>query len=356
MQMPFELAPLPPPLEIESPAVLRQAAVAHRYLAELKGLAKSIPNEAILINTLFLQEAKDSSAIENIITTHDELYKGELFPEQVHPASKEVRRYVAALRKGYALVREQGLLTANHLKAIQAEVEQNDAGYRAQPGVVLRNEQTGEVVYTPPQDPARIVALMSNLERVINDDSFWPVDPLVKMAALHYQFESIHPFSDGNGRTGRILNVLFLVQQGLLDIPVLYLSRAIIRRKADYYRLLQAVRDRGAWEEWTLYMLQGVESTARHTLGLVQSISAALLDYKHRIRAKHRFYSQDLINHLFHHPYTKIDFMQRELKVSRLTATRYLDALVGGGFLKKQKLGRSNYYSNAALVGILTKE
>jgi Fic family protein len=354
--MSFVLASLPPKQDLETPKVLRQAALAHRYLAELKGLVKSIPNEAILINTLVLQEAKDSSAIENIVTTHDELYREELFPEQVGANAKEVRHYVSALRKGYALVRKEGMLTSNHIKLIQAELEQNDAGLRSIPGTVLKNDQTGAVVYTPPQEKDQIVALMVNLERVINDDDAWPVDPLVKMAALHYQFESIHPFYDGNGRTGRILNVLFLVQKGLLDIPVLYLSRDIIRRKADYYRLLQAVRDQGAWEEWTLYMLQAVEGTAKYTLGLVQGIGEALLDYKHRIRSAHRFYSQDLINSLFNHPYTKIDHLRSDLKVSRLTATRYLDALVRGGFLKKQKLGRSNYYSNVALFKLLTKD
>ncbi len=353
----FVLQPLPPAIDLETKPVLKALANAHRYLAELKGLSKSIPNQAILISTLSLQEAKDSSAIENIITTHDALYKEELFPGlTINPAAKEVRNYVNALRKGFSLVRKTGLLTSSHILQIQAELERNDAGYRKLPGTQLKNEQSGEVVYTPPQSAAEIQALMANLEKAINDDSIWDVDPLIKMAVIHYQFESIHPFYDGNGRTGRIINVLYLVQKGLLDIPVLYLSRAIIKSKGDYYRLLQKTRNEASWEEWVLYMVSSIETTARHTIGIVQDIGKALAEYKSKIRDSQKFYSQDLINHLFHHPYTKIDFLQRDLKVSRLTATRYLDALSKAGFLKKQKIGRSNYYSNTALFRILAKE
>lgn len=355
--MTFVLRPLPPAADIESKAVLRKAASAHRYLAELKGLSKTIPNAEILINTLSLQEAKDSSAIENIITTHDELYKEELFPEYAgNAAAKEVRHYVLALRKGYQLVSKTGLLTANHILEIQGELEQNDAGFRKQAGTALKNAQTGEIVYTPPQDPAAIQVLMANLEKVINEDGYWAVDPLVKMASVHYQFESIHPFYDGNGRTGRILNVLLLVQKGLLDIPVLYLSRAITRSKSDYYRLLQKVRDEDAWEEWLLYMLGAVETTAQDTIKIVKAIGVALGEYKQQIRKDYKFYSQDLINNLFHHPYTKIDFVKRDLGVSRLTATKYLDELTQGGFLEKQKIGASYYFVNKALFKILTEE
>jgi len=355
--MTFVLGPLPPAVDLETKAVLKKASSAHRYLAELKGLSKTIPNEGILINTLSLQEAKDSSAIENIVTTHDALYKQELFPEFTgNAAAKEVRNYVLALRRGYALVSKTKLLTANHLLEIQGELEKNDAGFRKQPGTTLKNEQTGEVVYTPPQDPAVIQVLMANLEKVINDDAYWDMDPLIKMAVLHYQFESIHPFYDGNGRTGRILNVLFLVQKELLDIPVLYLSRAITRSKSDYYRLLQKVRDEGTWEEWLLYMLSAIEVTAQDTIKIVNAIGLALSEYKHRIRKDYKFYSQDLINSLFNHPYTKIEFMKRDLGVSRLTATKYLDELTKGGFLKKQKIGTSYYFINKALFKILSKD
>lgn len=198
---------------------------------------------------------------------------------------------------------------------------------------------------------------MRNLESFINDDTVSDIDPLIKVAIIHYQFESIHPFYDGNGRTGRIINVLYLVLKERLDIPVLYLSRYMIRTKQDYYRLLQDVRDTGAWEEWILYILTGIEQTSRQTIRIVQDIQQALMTYKHQIRNDFRFYSQDLINNLFFHPYTKIDFVMRDLKVSRLTATKYLDALAEDErFLKKAKIGRSNYYINIALFNILAKE
>ncbi|MFO1228514.1 Fic family protein [Roseateles sp.] len=337
----------------DDPVILRKLASSSRRLAELKGLAASIPNQGILINTLGLQEAKDSSEIENIVTTHDELFKDDAHPEgPSSPAAKEVLRYRQALRFGFEQVRVSGLLTANHIVGIQGELERNHAGFRKLPGTALK-DGGGRTVYLPPQDPQEIVALMSDLERFINDDGLFDADPLIKMALIHHQFESIHPFYDGNGRTGRIMNVLYLVKQGLLDIPVLYLSSHIVRTKADYYRLLQSVREQDQWEEWVLYMLQAVETTAQQTLGTVLAIKDALFDYKHRIRAGHRFYSQDLINNLFIHPYTKIDFIQRDLQVSRLTATKYLEALVEGGFLLKQRQGRSNYYINVALNRIL---
>ena len=343
-----------PIASLETPAVLKRVTQASRQLAELKGIVASVPNPAILINTLVLQEAKDSSAIENIVTTHDDLYKEELFPEgNGRLAAKEVRDYARALQVGIELVKRHGYLTGNHFQQIQNELEGNGAGFRKLPGTALKNS-LGETVYTPPQTPEEILALIADLERFLNeDDTAQEVDPLVKMAVLHYQFESIHPFYDGNGRTGRILNVLYLVLKGLLDIPVLYLSRYIVRNKADYYRLLQAVRTESAWEEWTLYMLAGVEETARETIVLVQAIQEAYDDYRRRIRGEFKFYSQDLVESLFVHPYTKIEFLERELGVSRLTATKYLDQLAERGFLTKQKVGRSNYYINGALFRIL---
>lgn len=359
-----DLPPLLPltrlrPADFETAAVLKATAAASRRLAELKGLAAGMPNQGILINTLGLQEAKDSSAIENIVTTHDELFRSATYPDLLaSPSAKEVRHYVQALRVGFELVTRTGLLTTNHMIDVQAELEQNSAGLRKLPGTALK-DSAGRVVYTPPQDPTAIVALMRDLERFINDDAAFDADPLIKMAIVHHQFESIHPFYDGNGRTGRIVNVLYLVNKGLLDAPVLYLSRAIVRRKPDYYRLLQAVRNEAdspaVWQEWLLYVLGAVEQTAAQTLTTVTEIKGALLDYKHRIRAAYRFYSQDLINNLFMHPYTKIDFVERDLKVSRLTATKYLDALTAGGFLDKVKMGRSNYYINRALNTILTR-
>ena len=341
------------PTRFDTPVILKQLANSSRQLAELKGIAASIPNQGILINTLGLQEAKDSSEIENIVTTHDDLFKDDVHPEAfANPAAKEVLRYRQALRHGFDLVRSTGLLTVNHIVGVQGELERNNAGFRKLPGTALK-DGGGQTVYTPPQDPAEIVSLMSGLERFMNDDSLFPVDPLIKMALLHHQFESIHPFYDGNGRTGRILNVLYLVKEGLLEIPVLYLSSHIVQTKTDYYRLLQTVRDEDTWEDWVLYMLQAVETTARQTVKTVQAIKAALFDYKHRIRSGYKFYSQDLINNLFMHPYTKIEFVQRDLQIARLTATKYLEALVDGGFVRKQKIGRSNYYVNVALNGIL---
>lgn len=342
------------PQRFEAPGILKKLASASRQLAELKGVAASIPNQGILINTLGIQEAKDSSAIENVVTTHDELFKDDLFPEAfTNPAAKEVLRYRQALRVGFDRVQKSGLLTVNHILEIQAELERNSAGLRTLPGTALK-DGAGHTVYTPPQEPEAVIALMRDLERFINDDTLFDADPLIKMALIHHQFESIHPFYDGNGRTGRIINVLYLVKQGLLDIPVLYLSRHIVRTKSNYYRLLQTVRERDDWEEWVLYILDAVEQTAGETIATIAAIKTALMDYKHRIRAEYKFYSQDLINNLFTHPYTKIEFIERDLKVSRLTATKYLDALSAGGFVEKRKVGRTNYYINLALTPILT--
>lgn len=341
------------PGRFETAPILKRLAAASRQLAELKGVAASIPHQGILINTLGLQEAKDSSAIENIVTTHDELFADDASPHGGSPAAKEVARYRQALRVGFDAVQATGLLTTNHILEIQAALEHNRAGFRKLPGTVLVDND-GRTVYTPPQHPDQIVALMSDLEHFINDDGPFDADPLIKMALIHHQFESIHPFYDGNGRTGRIINVLYLVKQRLLDIPVLYLSRHIVRNKADYYRLLQDVRDHDAWEEWVLYMLTAVEQTATEGIQAIGAIRTVLMDYKHRIRAQFKFYSQDLINNLFSHPYTKIEHLENELKVSRQTATKYLDALTDGGFLDKRKLGRTNYYINLPLTAILT--
>lgn len=348
-----------PPIErlassrFDAPAILKKLAESSRMLAELKGVAASIPNQGILINTLGLQEAKDSSEIENIVTTHDELFKDDLLPESIDgSAAKEVLRYRQALRIGFEQVRDTGFLTSNHILLIQAELERNNAGYRKQPGTSLQNSQ-GEVVYTPPQDATEIIKLMSELENFINDSEQYLVDPLIKMALIHHQFESIHPFYDGNGRTGRIINVLYLVKEKLLNIPVLYLSNYIVRNKSEYYRLLQSVRDEDAWEDWVMYMLEAVRATSEQTIKKINDIKLALFDYKHRIREKYKFYSQDLINNLFTHPYTKIEFVMHDLNVTRLTATKYLDALAADGFLEIRKIGRIKYYINKALNKIL---
>ena len=347
----FILPMLPPQTDLETKAVLRKLAGAHRYLAELKGVVGTIPNEDILINTLTLQEAKDSSEIENIITTHDELYKSTLFEDVIQNLSaKEVRHYATALRAGFAEVRKNGLITTNLIISLYQELEQNDGGIRSQSGTTLKNDKTGEIIYTPPQSYDEILPLMTNLEQFINDESMLNVDPLVKMAVIHHQFESIHPFYDGNGRAGRIINILYLVAQGLLDIPILYLSGYIIQTKQDYYRLLQHVRDGGSWEEWLIYILDGIEVTSRNTIRLVTDIKDLMQHYKHRIRTiLPKIYSQELLNNLFSHPYTKIEYVQQDLNVSRLTAGKYLNQLAEHGFVKKQKIGRYNYYINEPL-------
>lgn len=341
----------------ETRAVLKKTAEAHRYLAELKGVAASIPNEAILINTLSLQEAKDSSEVENIVTTHDELYRASLFEEAVsNPAAKEVQDYAFALREGFQRVRQQKLIRLADILNVQQHLEKNNAGLRKLPGTGLKNARTGETVYTPPQSPEHVAQLMDNLVNYINDDSLCEADPLVKMAIIHHQFESIHPFYDGNGRTGRIINILYFVAKDLLNLPVLYLSRFIIQHKADYYHQLQHVRDTGDWESWLLYMLDGVIETAQNTISLITSIKQLMQTYKHQIRGQlPKIYRQELLNNLFNHPYTKIDFVMQDLDVSRITATKYLEQLVEAGFLNKQKIGRANYYINEPLCVLLTK-
>lgn len=341
------------PSRFETATIFKRLNVASRNLAELKGVAASIPNQGILVSTLTLQEARDSSAIENIVTTQDDLYREEDPATATGTAVKEVLRYRQALRTGFAEVRKHGLLTLNTVLDIQQQLECNRAGFRKLPGTALR-DAFGDLVYEPPQDATEIARLMADLEHFIHDDPNFDADPLVKMALIHHQFESIHPFYDGNGRTGRILNVLYLVKEGLLDIPVLYLSRHIVRTKPDYYRLLQAVRTDDAWEDWIVYMLEAVANTAAETVSTIQSIKLLLQQVKNRVRANHRFYSQDLINNLFHHPYTRVEFVQRDLGVSRITATKYLDTLAEDDVLQKVRVGRNNYYINRPLFSLLS--
>lgn len=351
----YAIPDLPPPGVEETPAVLRALAQAHRHLAELKGRASSIPNQGILIDTLALQEAKASSEIENIVTTQDELFQANAFPENpASPAAKEVARYADALRYGFTEQRRlDGLLTNNMLIAMFQMLKRSMDGFRSTPGTALKNDQTGEMVYIPPQEGDAVRRHMTALETFINDDKRSELDPLVKMAIIHHQFESIHPFSDGNGRLGRIINVLYLTHAGLLDIPILYLSRYITSRKAEYYRLLQSVRDTGVWEPWLLYILQGVAETAKETLALIEGMRSLMAEYKQRIRADHpKIYSQDLLNNLFRHPYTRIEYIQEDLNVSRPTATKYLEELSDGSLLNKQRIGRNSYYINQRLVAL----
>lgn len=351
----WSLTELPLSKNIETINVLKALPKAHAALAELKGIASSIPNQEILINTLGLQEAKDSSAIENIITTHDDLFKSELnFGSFSSLQAKEVQNYISALKKGFELVKTKGLLLNNSILQIQQALEENNAGFRKLPGTSLKNASTGEVIYTPPQDYNTISRLMTNLEQYINDSELQAFDPLVKMAIIHFQFESIHPFYDGNGRTGRIINILYLILENLQTLPILYLSNYIIKHKSNYYKYLQEVRDEENWENWLLFMVNGIEETSRETIDLILKIKGLMQQYKHDLRSKYKFYSQDLLNNLFKHPYTKIEFLVKDLGISRLTAANYLNKLSEDGFLVKEKLGKGNYYINKPLFNILS--
>jgi Fic family protein len=336
--------------DLETKAVLRALVKARAALAELKGIARLIPDQAILINTLGIQEAKDSSAIENIITSLDELFRGDLeLGNTSYSSAKEVQNYVVALKTGFELTSKRKLLTNNDIIKIQAELEKNNAGFRTSPGTSLLNSRTGEVVYTPPQDITEINRLMSDLERMINEPDFRSYDPLVKMAIIHFQFETIHPFYDGNGRTGRIINILYLILSGLLDFPTLYLSNYIINNKQDYYRLLSEVRINSNWEEWLIYMVQGVAVTARDTINLIESLQLQIADMQRKLRGNYKFYSHELLMNLFRHPYTKIEFVEKELNVSRKTASGYLNRLAKDGILRKEKLGKQLYFVNEDL-------
>ena len=362
----YQIPELPLKMDLESKAILKQLSLASRALAELKGVSKTIPNENILLNTLVLQEAKDSSEIENIVTTQDDLYKEELEFESakktaMRAAAKEVLRYRQAMRTGFTLVRKDNLLTNNVIKQIQQELEENRAGFRSLPGTELKNGYD-QVVYTPPQTSAEIEKCMANLERFVNDSTFCDLDPLVKLPIIHHQFESIHPFYDGNGRTGRIISVLYLVTNRLLDLPILYLSRYITHNKGMYYALIQKIRDNSPenqsdWEAWILFMLKGIEQTAKETVILVQEIKRLMDGYKQKLRplfgAK---YNHALLNNLFNHPYTKIEYVQRDLEVSRVTAAKYLDEIVDEGLVSKVKLGTSNYYINEPLMDLFVNQ
>lgn len=346
--------PLPLPQTIETTKVLKKTISANRALARLNGVAKIIPNQAILINSLVLQEAKDSSEIENIITTHDELYRASVDISNVSNEAKEVHHYSKALLMGFDLVKENKLLLKKYVVAMQQELEQNSAGVRKQSGTNLKNAQTGEVIFTPPQDYETIQNLLDNLEKFINEPS--ENDPLVNMAIIHYQFETIHPFYDGNGRTGRIINILYLILKELLDIPILYLSRYIIKNKRDYYRLLQEVRTKESMEEWILYMVDGVEQTSLETIELVENIYKLMEETANEVKEKlPKIYSKDLIEALFIHPYTKIEFLVDKLGIARQTASRHLKDLENLGIVQSIQIKNSKYFVNIKLFSMLQK-
>lgn len=354
---PFNALPLlPPKADIETKSVLKKLVTASQVLAELKGYAEMLPNKAIIINSIILQEAKDSSEIENIITTHDELFRAMVVSTKAAgPAVKEVLNYRNALYKGFDLVQKHNLLATNVIVDIQQELEQNRAGIRKLPGTKLVNDSTGKVMYTPPENEKTIRDLLKNLETFINTDPE-SLHPLIKLAIIHYQFESIHPFYDGNGRTGRIINVLYLVMKGLLSEPLLYLSRYIIEHKADYYRLLRQVTSDNAWEEWICFMLTAVEKTSGQTLALIKEI-VALMDNTRKSMQKElpKIYSHELAETLFTNVYTKIDHLVEKNIASRNVAGRYLKSLESIGVLKREKVGRDVFYINTRLYDLFKK-
>jgi Fic family protein len=343
---------IPTTASLEVKAIWQNLAEAHRHLAELKGLCEALPNRGILLDTLSIQEAKDSSEIEQIITTHDELYAYEPSGSS-SAAAKEVQNYIAALRVGYQDVLESGLIRLNTILRVQEAVEQNDAGLRKVPGTVLKNQMSGATIYEPPQDARVIEKLMTDLVEFIHADD--ELDPLLRMAITHHQFESIHPFYDGNGRTGRILNLLILQREGLLDLPVLYLSRYITSTKSRYYQLLQSTRETNDWVDWCVYIVKGVALTAKSEIKLIKALRDLMQATKRRLRDElPKIYSQELLNNLFRYPYTKIEFLEKDLGISRITAAKHLDTLALNGYLEKRKIGRKNFYINHPLFELLT--
>lgn len=348
-----DLPLLPPVSEMESKAVLKQAIAANRTLANLRGLAAQIPNQAVLINSIVLQEARLSSEIENIVTTNDELYRADADPEGKTDAhTKEVLRYRQALNFGFRELASRPLTTNLFIDIVRI-IKEVELGVRRVPGTALKNA-LGEVVYTPPEGEAVIRDKLSNLEQFIHAED--GIDPLVKMAVMHYQFEAIHPFEDGNGRTGRILNLLYLVEQQLLDIPVLFLSRYIIANRAEYYEGLRGVTERQDWETWILYMLRAVESTAQQTYDQVTRIRELMEQTRTEVQTlAPGIYSKDLIEVIFKQPYTKIQFLVDAGIAKRQTASTYLQALANLGILRPSKQGREMYYINDALFAELVK-
>ena len=352
---PYKLASLPPKRkEVETIAILRQTNKAATALAELKGIAKTIPNQAMLINAIVLQEAKGSSEIENIITTQDDLYKAITVNKSfVSAETKEVVNYRSSLNYGFTLIKKQGFLRVNDIIGIQQKLIGNNAGLRSTPGTVLKNDLTGEIVYTPPQDKEEILNLLSNfIEHYNRTDE--ELSPLINLAILHYQFESIHPFYDGNGRTGRILNILFLIINHLIDIPILYLSSYIIENKSDYYKLLNQTTKTGKWEEWILFMLKAVELTSLQTIQKISQINDLLektiIEVKNKLP---KLYKKELVELLFEQPYSKTEFVVEYLKVERKAASRYLKQLESIGILEAKKVGREILYINKKLINIL---
>lgn len=352
-----DLPDLPPKSFEISPEIYRTLISASRHLAELNGLCSSIPEPQLLINTIVLQESKDSSAIENIVTTQDELYKATTEISEASQSAKEVLSYREALYSGLeSMQKHHNLLLTKTMVEIVKTIKNNDAGIRNTPGTALKNAVSGEVIYTPPCCEDEIIRKLSALEKFINDDKLSDLDPLIKMALIHYQFESIHPFSDGNGRTGRILNALYLVQKGLLNMPVLYLSSFIIKNKALYYQLLRQVTENDNWNDWVLYILNGLVETSQTTIEKIKK----MLQLKDETEIKMKevlgaSYNHDLLQLMFTLPYLKIELLEKGNLAHRQTASTWLKKLSEAGILSPQKIGRTNYFVNENLIKIFSE-
>ncbi len=356
-EKPFNNLPFLPPEKgkIESVKVLRQLVKSSVALAELKGLAKILPNPDILLNAVILKEASASSEIENVITTQDKLYQALSSKGlQIDSATKEVLRYREAMQFGFRFIKKKGFLSSNSIIEIQKILEENTAGIRKLPGTALRNAASGKVIYTPPDNIDNINRLMNNFEKYLNQDD--DISPLIKMAVQHYQFESIHPFYDGNGRTGRIINVLYLILNGLLDSPILYLSVYIINNKADYYRLLQEVRTKDNWEGWVLFVLKGIEQTSNETIAHVKEISKLFIKTQELVKKKApKSYSKELIELLFEQPYCKNEYLTERFGISRITASKYLKELEKIKVLRSKQVWKETLYINTRLFDLLKK-
>jgi Fic family protein len=349
-----DLPRLPPSVELETKVVLKRCVTARAALAELKQAAELIPNPAMLINTLSLLEARASSEIENIVTTADKLFRHLQADASADPATKEALRYRRALLEGVQALKARPLTTGT-AEAICTQITGVEVTVRKVPGTVLANNATGEVVYTPPVGEALIRKLLANWERFLHEQE--TIDPLVRMAAAHYQFGAIHPFLDGNGRTGRVLNSLFLVEQGLLPLPVLYLSRYIIANRSDYYRLLLAVTREGAWEPWLLYMLRAVEETAVWTTAKIGAVRKLAADTNQYVRTKlPKIYSRELLDVIFEQPYCRITNLVEARIAGRQAASRYLKALVSIGVLREQAFGKEKLFVHPKLMNLLTRD
>lgn len=353
---PYDALPsLPPDGDLESKPVLKQCITARTALAELKGAAELLPNQAMLINTLPLLEARASSEIENIVTTTDRLFQFRSLDGQADPATREALRYGSALLEGFRTLGSRPLSTRT-AEEICSQIKGVEMKVRSVPGTALANQRTGEVIYTPPVGEDRLRGLLGNWESFLHGHA--GIDPLIRMAVAHYQFEAIHPFTDGNGRTGRVLNSLFLISEDLLTLPVLYLSRYIIQNKDDYYRLLLDVTRTQAWEPWILYILRGVEETATWTTAKIEAIrrlSDHTIDYVRRAAPKS--YSRELVDLIFEQPYCRIQDVTAATGVAaRQTASRHLKQLVAIGVLEELSFGREKLFIHPKLMTLLTRE